>query len=59
MLLVMKFCFQVAFKIKLSDLLSPDQVVRRFMVADEGCPIHPHRNDPFQAYLDRSIRTDR
>jgi len=24
----------MAFKIKLSDLFSPDQVVRRFMVAD-------------------------
>jgi len=30
----MKFYLQVAFKVKLSDLFSPDQIVRRFMVAD-------------------------
>ena len=24
----------------------------------EGCPIHPHCNDPFKAYSVRSIRTD-
>ena len=25
----------------------------------EGCPIHPHCNDPLKAYSVRSIRTDR
>ena len=25
----------------------------------EGCPVHPHCNDPLKAYSVRSIRTDR
>jgi len=38
--------------------LSPVTCTARLSSFRKGCPIHPHCNDPFKAYLVRSIRTD-